>query len=141
MLCYENATGRAFRIDRLTFTRHDIQMAASMFDLILEVTEEHEDLILKLGFATALFDRDRIERWATGFETLLRGLSDDPDRSLGRLDLLTQEDRGLIARFNDTAATYPADATLVSLFAAIVARQWRPCGGGGRWQNPVLQRA
>jgi amino acid adenylation domain-containing protein/non-ribosomal peptide synthase protein (TIGR01720 family) len=122
MLSYENATGRAFRTAGLTFMRHEVPLPGAMFDLLLEATEEHEALTLKFGYATSLFDRDTVARWAAGFEILLRGLPDDPARPLGRLEMLTQDERQLIAAFNATAAAYPAEATLVSLFADAVDR-------------------
>ena len=122
MLSYENASDRTFRIAELAFYPHEIAVPAAMFDLFLEAIEEHEVLRLRFGYATALFDRGTVERWAASFERIVAGVLTDPDRPLGRLDLLGPGEREIIARFNDTAAAYPEAATLLDLFAASVAQ-------------------
>jgi amino acid adenylation domain-containing protein/non-ribosomal peptide synthase protein (TIGR01720 family) len=121
MLSYENATARAFRIEALQFTGHDVSLPAAMFDLSLEVTELEAALALRLSFATALFDRATIEHWAAAFVRMLEVLPGDPDRPLGAIDIQSDGERALIERFNDTAADYPQDATLTDLFARSVA--------------------
>jgi amino acid adenylation domain-containing protein/non-ribosomal peptide synthase protein (TIGR01720 family) len=127
MLSYENATARAFQIEQLRFTGHDVPLAAAMFDLALEVTELDGAMTLRFSFATALFDRATIEHWSAAFVKLLEQIPDDPDRPLGRIDLLSDSECTLIAEVNDTAAAYPQDATLVDLFDANVrAHAGRP---------------
>ncbi|WP_316976892.1 non-ribosomal peptide synthetase [Shumkonia mesophila] len=122
LLSYENASERTFNIDALTFTRRDVTLPAAMFDLALEAIEEQESLSLRFSFATALFERATIERWVASFERIVAEILGDPDRPLGRIDLLGPAERQLIAEFNDTAADYPAGATLLDLFAASVRR-------------------
>ncbi len=122
MLSYENATARAFDIERLTFSGHDVPLSAAMFDLALEVTELEGAMTLRFGFATALFDRATIEHWSAAFVRMLEHIPGDPDRPIGQIDLLSDGERALIARVNDTAADYPRDATLVDLFDASVTQ-------------------
>jgi amino acid adenylation domain-containing protein/non-ribosomal peptide synthase protein (TIGR01720 family) len=127
MLSYENATARAFDIERLSFTGHDVPLAAAMFDLALEATELEGAMTLRFGFATALFDRATIEHWSAAFVRMLEQIPGDPDRPIGRIDMLSDGERALIAEVNDTAAAYPQDATLVSLFdASVRAHAGRP---------------
>ncbi|MDR3516548.1 MAG: amino acid adenylation domain-containing protein [Azospirillaceae bacterium] len=121
MLSYENAGERAFRIRDLTFTRHDIHPPAAMFDLNLDVIEENEVLTLRLSYATALLRRDTVLRWAASLSKIIAGILDDPDRPLGRIDILGAAEARQIAAWNDTAAAYPADLTLVDLFDRQVA--------------------
>lgn len=85
MLSYENTTARAFQIDDLVFTSHDVPITAAMFDLALDVAELDGALTLRFAFATALFDRGTIEHWADAFLQMLDALPDDPDRPLGRI--------------------------------------------------------
>jgi len=122
MLAYENASERAFRIEKLTFTQRDIDLPAAMFDLALEAIEDQETLSLRFHYATALFERTTIERWVVSFERIIAEILRDPDRPLGRLDLLGPAEQSLIARFNQTEAKYPASATLLDLFRASVRR-------------------
>jgi amino acid adenylation domain-containing protein/non-ribosomal peptide synthase protein (TIGR01720 family) len=122
MVSYENATARAFRIDDLAFTAHDVPAESAMFDLALEVTEQDGALTLRFVFATSLFDCGTVERWAASFNRILAAILDDPDRPLCRIDLLAAEERALVAAFNDTAAGYPSGSTLTDLFADSAAR-------------------
>ncbi|VVT32020.1 conserved hypothetical protein [Sphingomonas aurantiaca] len=121
MLSYENTTARAFRIDDLVFTSHDVPITAAMFDLALDVAELDGALTLRFAFATALFDRGTIEHWADAFLQMLDALPGDPDRPLGRIDLQTPGERSLIAQVNATAARYP-EVTLADLFTASATR-------------------
>ncbi|MDB5707596.1 MAG: putative non ribosomal peptide synthetase protein [Sphingomonas bacterium] len=132
MLSYENATARAFQIEQLSFTGHDVPLAAAMFDLALEVTELEGAMTLRFGFATALFDRATIEHWSAAFVKMLEQIPGDPDRPLGRIDMLSDSERAVIAAVNDTAAAYSQEATLVSLFdASVTAHADRPAVRSG----------
>lgn len=121
MLSFENATARAFRITDLNFTSREIPMQAAMFDLALDVTEIDGALTLRFGFATQLFDRGTIEHWAAAFGQMLAAIADKPDGPIGGIDLVTPAQAAVIATLNDTAADYPHEATLVSLFDAAAA--------------------
>lgn len=122
MLSYENAGERTFRIESLTFAQHEIHLPAAMFDLTLEAIEAHDVLSLRFSFATSLFERSTVARWVASFERIVAEVLADPDRPLGRIDVLGPQDRSLIARFNETAAGYPASATLLDLFEASARR-------------------
>ncbi|CCG40380.1 type I polyketide synthase [Magnetospirillum molischianum] len=116
MLSYENAGERAFRITDLQFTRRDIHPPAAMFDFNLDIIEENEVLTLRFCYATALFRRETVVRWAGYFERIVSDILDDPDRPLGRLEIVGEAEAAFLATWNDTAATYPVDATLIGLF-------------------------
>ncbi|HEX8171688.1 MAG TPA: amino acid adenylation domain-containing protein [Thermoanaerobaculia bacterium] len=121
MLSYENASERAFRIRELTFTTEEVRLPAAMFDLGLDVIEEHDALHLDFAYATSLFDRATVERWSGYFARILTAILDDPERPIGRFDLLGDDERALIAAFNETSASYP-DTTIINLFEEQAAR-------------------
>lgn len=116
MLSYENAGERAFRITDLTFTRRDIHPPAAMFDFNLDVIEENEVLTLRFCYATALFRKETVARWAGYFERIVAGILVDPDRPLGRFEIVGEAETAFVAAWNDRAAAYPAEATLIDLF-------------------------
>lgn len=116
MLSYENAGSREFDLPGLRFTRRDILAPAAMFDLHLDIIEESGVLSLDLRYASALFSHETATRFAGYFERIIAEILDDPDRPLGRIPLLDPRELARIDATNETAASFPADATLVGLF-------------------------
>ncbi|GAB7110203.1 hypothetical protein JCM4814A_85180 [Streptomyces phaeofaciens JCM 4814] len=84
----------------------DVDNGTAKFDLSLAVTELPDGLLGTLQYATDLFDRATVERFAEHYVRLLRSALADPARPLSRLELLTEgERRELYAR---PAAPAPA---------------------------------
>ncbi|MGI5160663.1 non-ribosomal peptide synthetase/MFS transporter [Microbispora sp. CA-102843] len=73
-------------------------------------------------YKTALFDAGTVERMAGHLEALVRAAVAEPDVPVSRLSLPLGEDAELIASWNDTAAGFPAHATLHGLVEEQVAR-------------------
>ncbi|WP_062648989.1 non-ribosomal peptide synthetase [Streptomyces maremycinicus] len=87
--------------------------------------EPAERLRLTAEFRPELFTRATVRRITTALTSLLAGMAADPDRPVGRLDLLGPADRDTVLRtWNDTTLPAPADerpGTVPTLFAAQVA--------------------
>ncbi|MBE3015236.1 amino acid adenylation domain-containing protein [Microbispora sp. NEAU-D428] len=73
-------------------------------------------------YKTTLFDAGTVERMAGHLEALVRAAVAEPGVPVSRLPLPLGEDAGLIASWNDTAADFPAHATLHGLVEEQVAR-------------------
>ncbi|NBM15845.1 non-ribosomal peptide synthetase, partial [Streptomyces sp. GC420] len=71
----------------------DVDNGTAKFDLSLAVTELPDGLLGTLQYATDLFDRATVERFAEHYVRLLRSALADPARPLSRLELLTTEER------------------------------------------------
>ncbi len=81
-----------------------------------------ERLQLRLDYRADLFDRASIEALGGRLVRLLEAAVAEPERPLGRLEILTPEERDTILRqWNDTARSIPS-ATLPELFGAQAAR-------------------
>ncbi|MFB7333683.1 amino acid adenylation domain-containing protein [Streptomyces adustus] len=77
----------------------DVDNGTAKFDLSLAVTELPDGLLGTLQYATDLFDRATMERFAAHYVRLLHSALADPGRPLSRLELLTgAETRELHAR-------------------------------------------
>ncbi len=63
----------------------EVRGATAKFDLTLALTETPDGLRGILGYRSALFDATTVERMGRQLDTLLRGVLEDPDRSLGDL--------------------------------------------------------
>ena len=74
---------------------------AATFDLTLAISESDEGLIGGLEYNTDLFDATTMARLQLHFETLLRGVVEDPGRALSSLPLLTDWERAqLLVEWN-----------------------------------------
>ncbi|MEU7005499.1 amino acid adenylation domain-containing protein [Streptomyces sp. NPDC046332] len=93
------------------------------YPLALIVEHDGDHLSLRFKYDAARLDQLTVAVVAHRFEALLRTLVDDPSRPVARVGTLSDRERERITALNDTAHPLPdADATLVSLFAAQVAR-------------------
>ncbi|MEU1866242.1 amino acid adenylation domain-containing protein [Streptomyces gardneri] len=93
------------------------------FDLTVGIEERYDSegrpagLDWTLGYASDLFDHATVERLGQRLSVLLTALAQDPDRALGAVDLLTDEEHDRVRHhWNDTTAPVPA-TTLPRLFA------------------------
>ncbi|MEA3186521.1 MAG: hypothetical protein QOD99_351, partial [Chthoniobacter sp.] len=66
-----------------------IDGGASEFDLSLFVTERDGALQASVEYSTDLFDADTIQRLLNHYQTLLEGITGDPDQRIARLPLLS----------------------------------------------------
>ena len=105
-----------------------VSTASAKFDLSLSLAERRGSdgtpagIEGALEYASDLFDRSSVEAIAGRLVRLLEGAVADPDRAIGRLDILSPAERHTILReWNDTARAVPG-TTLPELFAAQVAR-------------------
>ncbi len=87
------------------------------FELSLSLEESADGIGGTLSYATQLFDAATARRIAVMYERVLRAIADDPRTVLAQLPLMSAvERRQLITGFNDTAADYPVNRTVVDLF-------------------------
>ncbi|WP_246774145.1 non-ribosomal peptide synthetase [Bradyrhizobium diazoefficiens] len=87
------------------------------FDLELSLHEQGEVIAGTLAYATALFDPATIERQRGYLLTLLRAMAADAGQAVGRIELLSSDERAyLLEELNRTAAPYPSDACIHQLF-------------------------
>ncbi len=79
------------------------------------------ELHLWVGYDPELFDAGTIDRLTGHLTTLLDAIAADPEQPVARLPVLTAPERDqVLVRWNETAASVPADADLLDLFDAQV---------------------
>jgi amino acid adenylation domain-containing protein len=77
-----------------------------------------EGLEMTLRVNPAALDRDTALRFADGLRAVARSAAADPDTCLAALDIMPAAERQrMVTGWNDTAAAYPAAATLPAMFA------------------------
>ncbi|HEY0022717.1 MAG TPA: non-ribosomal peptide synthase/polyketide synthase [Longimicrobium sp.] len=92
-------------------------------DLSLDLWEEGSGIAGQVVFATALFDRATVERYAGYLRRVLAGMAADETRPVDRLALLADEERRLVVEeWNRTETPYPADSYIHERFEAQARR-------------------
>ncbi|MEQ1514838.1 MAG: amino acid adenylation domain-containing protein, partial [Lysobacteraceae bacterium] len=82
-----------------------------------------DEIVGELNYATALFDRETVARYAQYWIRLLQGMVADPASLIAWLPMLDERERECILEtWNDTARDYPAHFCVHQLFEAQVAR-------------------
>jgi hypothetical protein len=77
---------------------------------------------LECQYNADLFNAATIARWLAGYELLLRGAIADMKQPVGRLPILTDDDRRALAAWNQTETPYPRTSRIEELFAATARR-------------------
>ncbi|KER88919.1 hypothetical protein GW16_00015, partial [Xanthomonas arboricola pv. celebensis] len=103
-----------------------LQTAApfAKFDLTLNLGEHDDTLQGSLNYATALFDRSTIERFAGYLQTILSAMLENSVQRVDALPLLPPEERQtLLVDWNATAKPFPAQRCIHELFEAQVEQR------------------
>src|SRR5205823_4859013 len=89
------------------------------YDLTFVMGETPGGLGVSIEYNTDLFDASTIERMLGHLGTLLEGVARTPEKRLGELPLLRDEERQrLLGAWNDTTATFSTDEAIHELFEA-----------------------
>jgi len=112
----QNAPASGKQLEGLQFAPLDFDYGTSKFDLTLAIAETSQGIAAEVEYCSDLFDGETIERMLQHYEVLLTGILVNPDLPVSRLPLIgVDERRHLLTDLNDTAVSYPEDATLQSL--------------------------
>ncbi|HEX6036980.1 amino acid adenylation domain-containing protein, partial [Longimicrobium sp.] len=124
MFAWQNAPGGALRLPGLTVADAGGANAdTAKFDLTLSLWEDGGRIAGGIGYATALFDRATVERFAGYLRRVLAAMAADDGARVDRMALLDGAEHARVVRaWNDTAADYPRGATLPDRFEAQAAR-------------------
>jgi amino acid adenylation domain-containing protein/non-ribosomal peptide synthase protein (TIGR01720 family) len=119
----QNAPIGELELSNLTLSPIPIESGTSKFDLTLEVNECAGELRCAFEFNADLFERSTVERLAGHLTRLLQSAIADPNRRIGELAMLSDEERAtLLVAWNDTRRPFPREKTMVDLFEEQVAR-------------------
>ncbi|MCP4696176.1 MAG: amino acid adenylation domain-containing protein, partial [Gammaproteobacteria bacterium] len=116
MLVLQNNEPLELTLPGLEITALTPDYPIAKFDLMLNVEEQNDGLYCSWEYATDLFYPETIERMAGHFEVLLTALVENPQQPVSQLPMLTEKETRQLLAWNDTAADYPLDKTIVDLF-------------------------
>jgi amino acid adenylation domain-containing protein/non-ribosomal peptide synthase protein (TIGR01720 family) len=123
MFTLQNMPLSSLRLPGLIWRQAPLVATTSKFDLAIEFFERDSGLEGSVEYATDLFDRATIERFAGNFKTLLEAVVVEADRPISELPLLTEaERRQLVEEWNETSRDYPKERRVHQLFEEQVKR-------------------
>ena len=86
------------------------------FDLELSLSEIGDRIVGNLSYATALFDATTVQRQVGYLTTLLRAMVIDSEQPVASVDLLSDDERRLLAMWNATTKPYAKERCIHQLF-------------------------
>jgi len=118
-----NVPNEVFQLPGLTLRPQTYESRTTRFDLEMHVWERPDALNVVCSFNTDLFDRATITRLLGHFQTLLEGITADPNRRLSELTLLSETERQqVLVEWTRAEGEYPRDVTIASLFEEQASR-------------------
>jgi amino acid adenylation domain-containing protein/non-ribosomal peptide synthase protein (TIGR01720 family) len=123
MFGLQNTPVPTVKLADLTLRPFEAENATAKFDLLLLLEATEEGMQGYVEYSTDLFERATIDRMVRHFQVLLEGLTAHPEKRIGELSVLTEEERErALVTWNATEGAYPAEACLHELFEQQVER-------------------
>jgi amino acid adenylation domain-containing protein len=111
------AYGDALSLPDVSLVPVENPLATAQYELSLHLSEAGETVTGFVAYATDLFDRSSVERWAGHYVRLLEAMVADASAGVGKLSLLSASEREqLLGDFNAPAVAYPQDTLIHELF-------------------------
>jgi amino acid adenylation domain-containing protein/non-ribosomal peptide synthase protein (TIGR01720 family) len=110
------------RLGELVLSLAGYEQTTAQYDIIVRMTETGAGLTGTIQYSTALYTEETIYRMVDNFKVLLNSVATRPQNVVDGLPLLTDKERNkLLVEFNDSAAPFPTDKTIIDLFNEQVA--------------------
>ncbi|MGE6764048.1 non-ribosomal peptide synthase/polyketide synthase, partial [Corallococcus interemptor] len=123
LLALQNVPVGEARLPGMTLKPVEFAGGTSKFDLSVFFVETPQGLSGTLEYSTDLFEAATVRRMVEHLRVLLEGVLAKPEAAVGRLPLLTPEERQqVLVTWNQQQADYDRDATIPRLFEAQVKR-------------------
>ena len=119
MIALQDAPPEPLALPGLEVAVLEPPLAIAKFDLTLYATLRNGGLEGVVEYATDLFDRSTVLRFAGHLTTMLSSMATRPEARLSEIDLVSAAERHqLLAEWNDTAEPFPGEVLMHQLFEA-----------------------
>ncbi|HRI64753.1 MAG TPA: amino acid adenylation domain-containing protein [Polyangium sp.] len=124
MFVLQNAQQWDLQLPGLSLSHIAVDNGTTTFDLTVSLEQQEDGTIAGVvQYATDLFKQDTIQRLCRHYAQLLQGIVDQPDCSIDKLPLLTEEERQqVVVEWNRTQTPAPEETSILQLFEAQVNR-------------------
>jgi amino acid adenylation domain-containing protein len=104
-LAMQNYPSDRFELAGLTWEWLGVECVSTHFDLMLYLSETANGVSGTFEYATALFEKDTIERLSHRFSALVTLLGADPDRRIDSIPFLTKQEEARLQEWNAATAS------------------------------------
>ena len=112
-----NVDAAAMAMNGLNITPYSYEVKMSKFDIGLTAKEGETGIEFELAYCTRLFSKETMEKAASHYASLLEEIAANPQTRLKDLKMLEKEEfQRIVYGFNDNAAEYPKDKTIIRIF-------------------------
>ncbi|MET0623231.1 MAG: amino acid adenylation domain-containing protein [Pyrinomonadaceae bacterium] len=122
MFILRTTSDSSLTLPGVTIEPLDLDPGIARFDLETFVNESESGLGVLFKYNTDLFDDATVTRMWGHFSNILEGVVAAPEQKISALPLLTEDERRMLAEWNQTARDYPAGQTMTRLFEEQVRR-------------------
>ena len=122
MYLYQNFETSELVIPGLKISGYREQNIAAYERLNLTVSENEEQIFLKMVYSRALFRRETIERWTGYFKKIVDRLTANMEVRISDIELISPEEQAVLLRTGYHRTDTGRDTTFTELFAAQVRR-------------------
>ena len=106
------------KLGELILSAEGQEHVTSRFDIAFMLRETGTGIDGTIEYNTDLYSDERIERMAAHFRELLQSVVLEPQTTVGKLAILSQEEKNALKTFGISESTYPKEATVADLFEA-----------------------
>ncbi|KAF9287737.1 hypothetical protein BGZ68_001346 [Mortierella alpina] len=122
LFAWQNNDVGTLHLQDVKATVEETEFDIVKFDQELILFEENDEITGILLYATALFDRETIDRHVGYLEAMLRWMTIDTERSIGEAPILGSAEKELLLQtWNNTDRDYPSTTCIHRLFEAQAA--------------------
>ena len=119
----QNMNTTKLELEGLTFKGYELSERPAKFDLTFTAVELAEEVLINIGYCSALFSRATAERLCIHFCNIIKIITEDQNIYLKNIDILSSHERDrIIHEFNNTNASYPQAKTIHQLFEEQVVK-------------------
>lgn len=124
MFSYNNYSGNSERPRGMKVTSFQNERKEAKFEISVDVVENSSEINVKFIYATQLFSKDTIYRLSKNYINMLEIISQDIDKDIKDIDVLTDEERNQLFHWgNETDFQYKnRTSTVLQLFEEQVKR-------------------
>lgn len=123
MLSFQSTPQAELHMPELSVAIEESIDESAMFDLLLSLIDNGDEIIGKLKYATDLFDRSTVQRWMACFTELLNEIVGGAHDRIADVPFLPESERRLLrVDFNATARAFPSDRLIHELIEEQVRR-------------------
>jgi hypothetical protein len=113
MFSLRSSEGPDIEIDNLKISTFELGYGTARFPLVLEAWNTDEGIHFLFDYSAGAFNLDTIRRMSENLITILEEVTDNPEKKISDIEILTEGDKKrILYNYNMTAMEYPSEKTI-----------------------------